>query len=324
MAEITAATVKELRERTGAGMMDCKKALGETQGDMEAAIDWLRTKGLAAAAKKAGRTAAEGLVGVSVQGNRGAVVEVNSETDFVAKNETFQEFVRTVSQLALVASGNVEGLLAAGWPAGGGGTVQEKLTSNIATIGENQSLRRAAVLQVSEGVVVSYVHNAAAPGLGKIGVLVALESSGDKAALEALGRQLAMHIAAANPQALTGEELDPSTIERERAIATEKANESGKPADIVARMVDGAIAKFRKENALMSQLFVMDNKTKIEDVVAAEGKKIGAPISLNAYVRFQLGEGIEKQTSDFAAEVAAASGVKKNPEPTGSPEPANA
>jgi elongation factor Ts len=318
MAEITAAIVKDLRERTGAGMMDCKKALGETQGDMEAAIDWLRTKGLAAAAKKAGRTAAEGLVGVAVQGNRGAVVEVNSETDFVAKNETFQEFVRTVSQLALTANANVEGLLAASWPQGG--TVQEKLNSNIATIGENQSLRRAAVLQVSQGAVVSYVHNAAAPGLGKIGVLVALESSGDTAAIEALGKQLAMHIAAANPQALTGEELDPSTIERERAIATEKANESGKPADIVARMVDGAIAKFRKENALMSQLFVMDNKTKIEDVVAAEGKKIGAPISLNAYVRFQLGEGIEKQATDFAAEVAAAAGTSA---PAKAPEPAN-
>src|SRR3712207_1850502 len=206
MAEITAATVKELRERTGAGMMDCKKALGETSGDMEAAIDWLRTKGLAAAAKKAGRTAAEGLIGVAVEGNRGAVVEVNSETDFVAKNDQFQEFVRTVAGLALSASGNVEGLLAANWP--GGGTVQDKLTSNVATIGENQSLRRSAVLQVSDGVVVSYVHNAVAPGLGKIGVLVALESSGDKAALEALGRQLAMHIAAANPQALRGEDLD--------------------------------------------------------------------------------------------------------------------
>ncbi|HEX8256979.1 MAG TPA: translation elongation factor Ts [Allosphingosinicella sp.] len=309
MAEITAANVKELRERTGAGMMDCKKALGETQGDMESAIDWLRTKGLAAAAKKAGRTAAEGLVGVAVAGNRGAVVEVNSETDFVAKSEQFQEFVRTVAGLALTASGNVEGLLAANWPAGG--SVQEKLTSNIATIGENQSLRRAAVLQVSEGVVVSYVHNAAAPGLGKIGVLVALESSGDQAALEALGRQLAMHIAAANPLALTGEELDPTLIERERAIASEKAAESGKPADIVARMVDGAIAKYRKENALLSQLFVMDNKTKIEDVIAAEAKKIGAPVSLNAYVRFQLGEGIEKKESDFAAEVAAAAGTAR-------------
>ena len=267
MAEITAAAVKELRERTGAGMMDCKKALGETQGDMEAAIDWLRTKGLAAAAKKAGRTAAEGLVGVAVAGNRGAVVEVNSETDFVAKNEQFQEFVRTVADLALQGSGNVENLLSASWPAGG--TVQEKLTSNVATIGENQSLRRTAVLQVNDGVVVSYVHNSVAPGLGKIGVLVALESAADKGALESLGKQLAMHIAAANPQALTGEDLDSATIERERSIAAEKAKESGKPDAIVEKMVEGAIAQFRKENALLSQLFVMDNKTKVEDVVAA-------------------------------------------------------
>jgi elongation factor Ts len=308
MAEITAATVKELRERTGAGMMDCKKALNEVGGDMEAAIDWLRTKGLAAAAKKAGRTAAEGLVGVAVAGNRGAVVEVNSETDFVAKNDQFQEFVRTVTELAVQGAGTVESLLAASWPTGG--TVDEKLTSNIATIGENQSLRRSAVLQVENGVVVSYVHNAVAPGLGKIGVLVALESTGDQDRLNALGKQLAMHIAAANPLALSGDELDPSMIERERAIANEKAAESGKPADIVARMVDGAIAKFRKENALMSQLFVMDNKTKIEDVVAAEAKKIGAPVSLNAYVRFKLGEGIEKKESDFAAEFAAAAGIK--------------
>jgi elongation factor Ts len=309
MAEITAAIVKELRERTGAGMMDCKKALGEVGGDMEAAIDWLRTKGLAAAAKKAGRTAAEGLVGVAVDGPRGSVVEVNSETDFVAKNEQFQDFVRTVAGLALAGSGNVEGLLAGAYP--GGGTVQEKLTANIATIGENQSLRRTAVLQVGDGVVVPYIHNAAAPGLGKIGVLVALESTGEKAQLEQLGKQLAMHIAAANPLALTGEELDPSTIERERAIATEKANESGKPADIIARMVDGAIAKYRKENALLSQLFVMDNKTKIEDVVNGAAKSIGAPVELKAYVRFQLGEGIEREQSDFAAEVAAASGVKQ-------------
>ena len=315
MAEITAANVKELRERTGAGMMDCKKALGEVQGDMEAAIDWLRAKGLAAAAKKAGRTAAEGLVGVAVEGNRGAVVEVNSETDFVSKNEQFQEFVRTVTGLALQGSGNVEGLLAAQWPEGG--TVEEKLTANISTIGENQALRRSAVLQVSDGVVVSYVHNAVKPGLGKIGVLVALEGEGDKEQLTTLGKQLAMHIAAANPLALRGEELDPSLIERERAIASEKAAESGKPADIVAKMVEGAMAKFRKENALMSQLFVMDNKTKIEDVIAGEAKRTGSAISLNAYVRFQLGEGIEKKESDFAAEVAAASGV-------GKPEPADA
>ncbi|HEY1145360.1 translation elongation factor Ts [Allosphingosinicella humi] len=310
MAEITAASVKELRERTGAGMMDCKKALNETGGDMEAAIDWLRTKGLAAAAKKAGRTAAEGLVGVHVEGTKGAAVEVNSETDFVAKNDQFQEFVRTVAGIALQTGGDVEALAKADWPAGG--TVEEKLTSNIATIGENQSLRRAALVTVKDGVVVSYVHNAAAPGLGKIGVLVALESEGDKAALETLGKQLAMHIAAANPLALKGDDLDPAMVERERAIATEKAAESGKPADIVAKMVEGTIAKYRKENALLSQLFVMDNKTKVEDVVAAEAKKIGAPIALSAYVRFQLGEGIEKKEADFAAEVAAVAG---KPEP---------
>ena len=310
MAEVTAATVKELRERTGAGMMDCKKALGETGGDMEAAIDWLRTKGLAAAAKKAGRTAAEGLVGVSVRGTRGAVVEVNSETDFVSRNEQFQEFVRGVSELALETGDDVDALLKADWPAGG--SVEEKLTSNIATIGENQSVRRAAVLEVGKGSVVSYVHNAAAPGLGKIGVLVALESEGDQEAVQALGKQLAMHIAAANPLALRGEDLDAAMIERERAIAREKAAESGKPDDIVAKMVEGAIGKFRKENALLSQLFVMDNKTKIEDVVAAEAKRIGSPIALASYVRFQLGEGIEKKESDFAAEVAAAAG---RPEP---------
>ena len=315
MAEITAATVKELRERTGAGMMDCKKALGQTQGDMEAAVDWLRAKGLAAAGNKEGRTAAEGLVGVAVEGNRGAVVEVNAETDFVGRNEQFQDFVRTVTELALKGSGTVEGLLAAQYP--GGGTVQERLTQMIATIGENQNLRRSAVLQVEKGVVVPYVHNAVKPGLGKIGVLVALEGEGDKEALNALGKQLAMHIAAASPLALTGEELDPALIERERAIAEGKAAESGKPAEILAKMVEGAMAKFRKENALMSQLFVIDNKTKIEDVIAAEAKRIGSPISLNAYVRFKLGEGIKKKESDFAAEVAAASGV-------GKPEPADA
>jgi elongation factor Ts len=309
MAEITAATVKELRERTGAGMMDCKKALGETRGDMEAAIDWLRTKGLAAAAKKAGRQAAEGLVGVAVRGTRGAVVEVNSETDFVAKNEQFQDFVRTVSQLALDTGSDVASLSAAAWP--GGGTVEEKLTANIATIGENQALRRAAILEVGDGVVVSYVHNAVSPGLGKIGVLVALESEGDKAALEALGKNLAMHIAAANPLALRGEDLDAGLVERERAIAAEKAKESGKPENIVEKMVEGAIAKFRKEMAFLSQLFVMDNKTKVEDVVAGEAKKVGAPIQVAGFVRFQLGEGIEKKESDFAAEVAAASGVGK-------------
>jgi elongation factor Ts len=308
MAEITAASVKELRERTGAGMMDCKKALAENNGDMEASVDWLRAKGLAAAAKKAGRTAAEGLVGVAVEGTKGAVIEVNSETDFVAKNDQFQEFVRNVAALALQANGNVEALKSAAYPTGG--TVEEKLTDNIATIGENQSLRRAALLEVSEGAVVSYVHNAVAPGMGKIGVLVALESAASAETLTALGKQIAMHIAAANPLALTAEVLDPALIERERSIAIEKAKESGKPDNIVEKMVEGAMAKFRKENALLSQLFVIDNKTPVADVVAQAGKDAGSPIVLKAFQRFQLGEGIEKAESDFAAEVAAAAGTK--------------
>jgi len=310
MAEITAASVKELRERTGAGMMDCKKALAENNGDMEASVDWLRAKGLAAAAKKAGRTAAEGLVGVAVEGTKGAVVEVNSETDFVAKNEQFQDFVRNVAALALQTGNDVEALKGANYPTAG--SVEEKLTENIATIGENQSLRRAAVLEVGEGAVVSYVHNAAAPGMGKIGVLVALEGSAPADVLQTLGKQLAMHIAAANPLALNAEDLDPALLERERGIAVEKANESGKPANIVEKMVEGSMAKFRKENSLTSQLFVMDNKTSVADVVAAAGKDAGAPIALKGFVRFQLGEGIEKQESDFAAEVAAAAGVKKD------------
>jgi len=310
MAEITAASVKELRERTGAGMMDCKKALAEAGGEMEAAVDWLRAKGLAAAAKKAGRTAAEGLVGVAVEGTRGAVVEVNSETDFVAKNEQFQDFVRNVAQLALQSGGDVEALKGAAYPAGG--TVEEKLTDNIATIGENQSLRRAALLEVGEGTVVNYVHNAVAPGLGKIGVLVALESAAPAEALQTLGKQLAMHIAAANPLALDAEDLDAGLIERERAIAEEKAKESGKPANIVEKMVEGSLNKFRKESALVSQLFVMDNKTPVADVVAQAGKDAGAPIALAGFIRFQLGEGIERKQDDFAAEVAAAAGVKKD------------
>jgi len=313
MAEITAAMVKDLRETSGAGMMDCKKALNETNGDMEAAVDWLRTKGLATAAKKAGRTAAEGLVGVVTSGTKGAVVEVNSETDFVAKNEQFQTFVRDVTALALNDNAkSVDDLKAARL---GDVSVEEKLTANIATIGENQSLRRLAVVSVNEGAVVSYVHNAAAPGLGKIGVLVALEGNAPAAKIEELGKQLAMHIAAASPSALHEEGLDEALVSRERAIAMEKAAESGKPANIIEKMVDGAIAKFRKENALMSQLFVMDNKTKIADVVAAAAKDAGGSIALVDYVRFQLGEGIERETSDFAAEVAAASGVKQ-PEPT--------
>ena len=310
MAEITAANVKELRERTGAGMMDCKKALAENSGDMEASIDWLRTKGLAAAAKKAGRTAAEGLVGVAVEGTRGAVVEVNSETDFVAKNEQFQAFVGDVAKLALSSNGDVEALKGAAYPSGG--TVEEKLTENIAKIGENQSLRRTAVLEVSEGAVVSYVHNQVAPGMGKIGVLVALEGSAPTDKLQALGKQLAMHIAASNPLALNADELDAELIERERGIANEKAKESGKPANIVEKMVEGAIAKFKKESALLSQLFVMDNKTPVADVVASAAQDCGGTVHLKAFKRFHLGEGIEKKESDFAAEVAAAAGVKKD------------
>lgn len=304
MAEITAAAVKDLRERTGAGMMDCKKALAEAGGDLEAAVDWLRTKGLAAAAKKAGRVAAEGLVGVATNGTHGAVVEVNSETDFVAKNDQFQGFVRAVTEVALSrGESDVEALKAAPL---GTSTVGEVLTGNIATIGENQTLRRAATLSVKEGAVVSYVHNAAAAGLGKIGVLVALESSADEAALTGLGKQLAMHIAAANPLALSSDTLDAELIARERAIAEEKAKESGKPAEIIAKMVDGSIAKFRKENALLSQPFVIDGKTPVAEVVAAAGKEAGATITLSGFIRMQMGEGIEKQESDFAAEVAAA------------------
>lgn len=308
MSAVTAATVKELRERSGAGMMDCKNALAETNGDIEAAIDWLRSKGLAAAAKKSSRTAAEGLVGVATSANKGAAVEVNSETDFVAKNDQFQDFVRNVTTVALETGiDTAEALLAAGYP--NGGTVQDALTNNVATIGENQTVRRVKILTVKEGLVVSYVHNAAAPGLGKIGVLVALESSAGADVLEPLGKQIAMHIAAAFPLALNGEGLDPDVVARERAIAEEKAAESGKPADVVTKMVDGAIAKYRKENALLSQLFVMDGKTPVAEVVAAAGREAGATITLTDYARFQLGEGIEKKETDFAAEVAAAVGA---------------
>ena len=297
----TAADVKNLRERTGAGMMDCKKALEEANGDIEAAVDALRSKGLAAAAKKSSRTAAEGLVGVAV--------EVNSETDFVAKNDQFQDFVRKATEVALTTGvSDVESLKSAAYP--DGGSVSDKLTNNVATIGENQQLRRIKHVSVSNGVVVPYMHNAAAPNLGKIGVLVALESEAPEATLTALGKQIAMHIAAAFPQALTADELDAELIARERKIAAEKAAESGKPAEVQAKMVDGAVAKYAKENALLSQIFVMDNKSSIQQVVDAAGKEAGAKIVLKDYVRFQLGEGIEKEETDFAAEVAAAAGIK--------------
>ena len=305
MAAYTAADVKALRERSGAGMMDCKKALEETNGDIEAAVDALRAKGLAAAAKKSSRTAAEGLVGVAVEGTKGVAVEVNSETDFVAKNDQFQDFVRNVTAVALGTSSNdVDELKNSAYP--DGGTVGEKLTTSVATIGENQQIRRIKHVSVSEGVIVPYMHNAAATGLGKIGVLVALQSSAPADALEALGKQIAMHIAAAFPLALNADDLDQELIARERSVAEEKAKESGKPAEVQTKMVDGAIAKFAKENALLSQLFVMDNKTPIQQVVDQAGKEAGAKIVLKDYVRFQLGEGIEKEESDFAAEVAAA------------------
>jgi elongation factor Ts len=305
MAAYTAADVKALREKTGAGMMDCKKALADTNGDVEAAVDALRAKGLAAAAKKSSRTAAEGLVGVAVNGTTGVAVEVNSETDFVAKNDQFQDFVRKATEVALtLGSNDVEALKSAAYP--DGGTVGEKLTGNVATIGENQQIRRIKSVSVSQGMIVPYMHNAQAANLGKIGVLVALESSAGADVLEPLGKQLAMHIAAAFPQALDADSLDAEVIERERKVAAEKAAESGKPAEVQEKMVDGAVKKFAKENALLSQLFVMDNKTAIADVVAKAGKDAGTEIVLKDYARFQLGEGIEKEESDFAAEVAAA------------------
>lgn len=305
MADFSIADVKKLRERTGAGMMDAKKALAEAGGDIEAAVDALRAKGLATAQKKSSRTAAEGLVGVAVAGTRGVAVEVNSETDFVAKNDKFQDFVRKVTAVALsLGTDDVEVLKAAAYP--DGGTVSDKLTDNVATIGENQQIRRIKTVSVEKGSVVSYMHTAAAEGLGKIGVLIALESEAGADVLEPLGKQLAMHAAAAFPMALDADSLDPEVLERERKIAAEKAAESGKPEDVQAKMVDGAVKKFAKENALLSQIFVMDNKTVISDLVAQAGKAAGTPIVLKDYARFQLGEGIEKEETDFAAEVAAA------------------
>jgi elongation factor Ts len=304
MAEITASLVKELREKTGAGMMDCKKALGETAGDVEKAVDWLRTKGLSAASKKAGRVAAEGLVGVAADGTRGAVVEVNAETDFVGRNDQFQKFVAAATKLALENGGDLAKVAAAPFP-GTGRDVQGELTNLIATIGENMSLRRAASLSVSDGVVVAYTHNAVAPDLGKIGVLVALESTGDKAKLGALGKQFAMHVAATNPQSLTVADLDQAAIERERAVLAEKAGQQGKTPEIVAKMVEGGLRKFHQEVVLLEQAFVMDGKTKVSKVVEDAGKQVGGPVRLVGFLRFALGEGIEKKSEDFAAEVAA-------------------
>lgn len=304
---ITAAMVKELRETTGAGMMDCKGALTETNGDMEAAIDWLRTKGLAKAAKKAGRVAAEGLVGVAGEGTKAAVVEVNSETDFVARNDAFQALVRDVATTALGTDGDRDALAAAGYP-GTDKTVEEQITNLIGTIGENMTLRRSAVVSVSAGVVANYVHSAVGDGIGKIGVLVALESTGDTDKLAALGKQLAMHVAATSPLALSADEVDPAVVERERAVYLEQARESGKPENIIEKMVEGRIRKFFEESTLLKQAFVINPDLTVEKAIEAAAADIGAPVQLTQFVRFGLGEGIEKETSDFAAEVAAFAG----------------
>lgn len=307
MANITAGMVKELREKTGAGMMDCKAALNEVEGDIEAAIDWLRKKGLAKAAKKAGRVAAEGLIGLAVSGTEGVVVEVNSETDFVARNEQFQQLVRGIAAVALATADDVEAVKAAAYPAGG--TVTDAINSAVATIGEHMALRRSKKLSVSAGVIGSYVHGSVGEGLGKIGVLVALESTGKQDELAALGRQIAMHVAAANPQALDSASIDADVVAREKAILAEKAQASGKPANVVEKIVESGLKTFFKEVTLVEQSFIHDpSKTVAQAVKESEGK-VGAPIKLTAFVRFGLGEGVEKQESDFAAEVAAAAGV---------------
>ncbi|MCQ4160150.1 translation elongation factor Ts [Roseomonas sp. GC11] len=302
MAEITAAMVRDLREKTGAGMMDCKKALVENNGDAEAAIDWLRKKGLAAAAKKSGRVAAEGLVGTATGPQVGAMVEVNAETDFVARNELFQNFVAEVAGLVLSVGEDVEKLKAATYP-GTTHSVQDELTRLIATIGENMSIRRARRFTVPSGSVASYVHSAVKPGLGKIGVLVALEAPSEIEALESLGRQIGMHVAATRPEALDISAVDPSALEREKAVLSEQAAASGKPAAIIEKMVEGRVRKYYEEVVLLEQVWVHDGESRVKAVVQKAGAK------LTGFARFQLGEGIEKQTSDFAAEVAAAAGT---------------
>jgi elongation factor Ts len=305
---ITAQQVMELRGATGVGMMDCKRALAETGGDMEAAIDWLRTRGLAKAAKKAGRVAAEGLVGLVVDGTKGAIVEVNSETDFVARNEQFQSIVGNIGKLAIKAGGDVAVLAEMAYP-DSGRSVSAEPTNAIATIGENMNLRRSAMIAVTDGVIGSYVHNAVKPGLGKLGVIVGLQSTGNKDVLMALGKQLAMHIANTKPLSVSPDELDPAVVDRERAIFAEQAAGSGKPAEIVAKMVEGRVRKYYEEVTLLAQTFVIDGETKIADVVKAAEKDAGAPITVRAFAYYALGEGIEKEVTDFAAEVAATSGV---------------
>ena len=302
MADITLAMVKELRERSGAGMNDVKKALVETSADMEAAVDWLRKKGLSAAAKKSGRVAAEGLVAVASAPQKAAMVEVNSETDFVARNDAFQDFVATVAQVALRVGDDVETIKAAPYP-GGSRTVNEELTQLIATIGENMNIRRARVLSVGQGTVATYMHGALKPGLGKIGVLVAVEGDSEIDALESLGRQVGMHVAATKPEALDIDAVDPAALERERIVLSEQARASGKPEAIIEKMVDGRVRKYYEEVVLLEQVWVIDGETRVRKVM----EKAGA--TLAGFCRFQLGEGIEKATGDFAAEVAAVSGV---------------
>jgi elongation factor Ts len=304
MSEITAAMVKELREKTGAGMMDCKKALAETAGDMEAAIDWLRAKGIAKADKKSGRTAAEGLVGIASSGTSAVVVELNSETDFVARNDAFQDLVRGIASVALSTDGSVDAISSANYPATGK-SVSDTIKDAIATIGENMSLRRAAKLSVEDGVVATYVHNAAADGLGKLGVLVALKSTGNKDALTAIGRQVAMHVAATNPLAVRADEVDAAVAERERNIFIEQSRESGKPEAIIEKMVEGRMRKFFEEVALLSQAFVINPDLTVAAAIKEAEKDVGAPIEITGMVRLLLGEGVEKEETDFAAEVAA-------------------
>jgi elongation factor Ts len=304
---ISASQVKDLRDKTGAGMMDCKAALIETGGDVEAAIDWLRAKGLSKAAKKAGRVAAEGLIGVAVSGTRAAVVEVNSETDFVARNTAFQTLVRTVAGVAVENDGDRDRIAAAAYPGKSHG-VEDEIRELVATIGEHMSLRRSRGLSVTAGVVAPYVHSQIADGLGKIGVLVALESTGNAEELNRLGRQIAMHVAATNPIALTAEDIGKDVVDRERAIFTEQAKESGKPENVIEKMVEGRIRKFYEESTLLKQAFVVNPDQTVEQAVKAAEATVGAPIKVAAFVRFALGEGIEREESDFAAEVAAAAG----------------
>ncbi len=308
MTTITAAMVKDLRESTGAGMMDCKAALTESGGDMSAAQDWLRKKGLSKAAKKAGRVAAEGLIGAVTSGNKGIVVEVNSETDFVARNEQFQGLVKMIAQIALDVGADVEKIKAA---KAGSVTVEAAISDAIATIGENMTLRRAASLEVGKGVVSSYVHNAVIEGAGKMGVIVALESTGKTDELATLGRQLAMHVAAANPQALDPDGLDPAVVRREKEVLADKYRQQGKPENVIEKIVESGLKTYYKEVCLLEQAFIHDDKGKsvAQAVKEAEGK-VGAPVKVAGFVRYALGEGIEKQESDFAAEVAAASGKK--------------